>query len=126
MNDLVRLAEEIAERTSGPIFGVPGSGATLTLIDALERRGHEFVLTHFEGAAAMMAGTVGRLSGQAGVCLSIKGPGLTNMVPGLAMSTYEAFPLVAVTEAYGEAAPAAKARKRIDQAALTSTIGRAS
>ena len=125
MNDLVRLAEEIAERTSGPIFGVPGSGATLTLIDALERRGHEFVLTHFEGAAAMMAGTVGRLSGQAGVCLSIKGPGLTNMVPGLAMSTYEAFPLVAVTEAYGEAAPAAKAHKRIDQAALTSTISKA-
>lgn len=125
MSDLVRLAEEIVERTSGPVFGVPGSGATLTLIDALEQQGREFVLTHFEGAAAMMAGTVGRLSGQAGVCVSIKGPGLTNMVPGLAVSTYEAFPLVAIAEAYGEAAPAAKAHKRIDQAALTGTVSKA-
>jgi acetolactate synthase-1/2/3 large subunit len=125
MSDLVRLAEEIVERTSGPVFGVPGSGATLTLIDALEQRGREFVLTHFEGAAAMMAGTVGCLSGQAGVCVSIKGPGLTNMVPGLAVSTYEAFPLVAIAEAYGAAAPAAKVHKRIDQAALTGTVSKA-
>ena len=58
-------------------------------------------------AAAIMAGTVGRLSGLAGVALAIKGPGLTNMVPGLAVSAFESFPMVAVVEAYGSAAPAA-------------------
>lgn len=124
MSAFARLAEQIAAHSDGPVFGVPGSGATLSLIDELEKRGREFVLTHFEGAAAMMAGTVGRLSGRAGVCLSIKGPGLANMVPGLAVSAYEAFPLVAIAEAYGAAAPAAKAHKRIDQAALTRTVSK--
>ena len=125
MSQLARLASEIARHGRGPVFGVPGSGATLTLIDELERLDREFILTHFEGAAAIMAGTVGRLSGQAGLCLSIKGPGVTNMVPGLAVSAFEAFPLVAIAEAYGAGTPAAKAHKRIDQAVLTSTVCKA-
>lgn len=119
------LANDIAARSTGPVFGVPGSGATLSLLDRLERLGREFVLTHFEGSAAIMAGTVGRLSGRAGVALSIKGPGVTNMMPGLAVSAFESFPLVAVVEAYGAAAPAAKAHKRVDQAALTATVSKA-
>ncbi len=125
MSQLTRLADEIAACGAGPVFGVPGSGATLTLIDELEKRGCEFVLTHFEGAAAMMAGTVGRLSGKAGLCLSIKGPGVTNMLPGLAVSAFENFPLVAIVEAYGAGTPPAKAHKRIDQAALTGTVSKA-
>ena len=124
MSSLDLLAEEIAAHCPGPVFGVPGSGATLTLLDKLEQRGHEFVLTHFEGTAAIMAGTLGRLSGKAGACLSIKGPGVTNMVPGLAVSAFESFPLVAVVEAYGPDAALAKAHKRIDQAALTSTVSK--
>jgi acetolactate synthase-1/2/3 large subunit len=124
MSQFAKLAKQIAERGGGPIFGVPGSGATLSLIDELEQTGREFILTHFEGAAAMMAGTVGRLSGQAGLCLSIKGPGLTNMLPGLAVSAFEAFPLVAIAEAYGAGTPAAKAHKRIDQSILTATVSK--
>src|SRR5262245_33071562 len=119
------IADAIAVRSTGPVFGVPGSGATLSLLDQLEKLGREFVLTHFEGSGAIMAGTVGRLSGRAGVVLSIKGPGVTNMMPGLAVSAFESFPLVAVIEAYGAAAPSAKAHKRIDQAALTSTVSKA-
>lgn len=125
MSALARLAEEIAGHGKGPVFGVPGSGATLTLIDALEKRGREFILTQFEGAAAMMAGTCGRLGGKAGLCLSIKGPGVTNMLPGLAVSAFEGFPLVAIAEAYGAGTPAARAHKRIDQAALTATVSKA-
>jgi thiamine pyrophosphate-dependent acetolactate synthase large subunit-like protein len=125
MSHFDRLAEAIAARSTGPVLGVPGSGATLSLLDRLEKLGREFVLTHFECSAAIMAGTIGRLSGRVGVALSIKGPGLTNMVPGLAVAAFEAFPLVAVVEAYGAAAPAAKAHKRIDQAALTATVSKA-
>ena len=125
MSGFDSLAEDIAARSAGPVFGVPGSGATLSLLDRLERLGRGFVLTHFEGAGAIMAGTVGRISGRAGVALSIKGPGVTNMVPGLAVSAFESFPLVAVVEAYGAAAPAAKVHKRIDQAALMATVSKA-
>lgn len=124
MSLLDRLAEEMTAFGAPLIFGVPGSGDTLTLLDRLAQRGQSFVLTHFEGAAAIMAGTVGRLSGRAGVALSIKGPGLTNMVPGLAVSAFESFPMVAIVEAYGEGSSAAKAHKRIDQAALTQPLSK--
>src|SRR5262245_42126734 len=111
MSRFEALAQDIAAHSTDPVFGVPGSGATLALLDRLEAMGREFVLTHFEGAAAIMAGTVGRQSGRAGVALSIKGPGVTNMMPGLAVSFFESFPVVAVVEAYGPAAAAAKAHK---------------
>lgn len=124
MSDFDQLADEIVANSAGPVFGVPGSGATLSLLDALEKRGRDFVLTHFEGAAAMMAGTVGRLDGRPGVALSIKGPGVTNMLPGLAVSHFESFPMIAVVEAYGQGTPEAKAHKRIDQSILTQTVAK--
>jgi len=124
MSELARLAAEIAAHSESPVFGVPGSGATLSLIDEIEKQNRAFILTHFEGAAGMMAGAVGRLSGRAGLCLSIKGPGLTNMVPGLAVNAFETFPMVAIAEAYGAGTAAAKAHKRIDQAILTSTVSK--
>ena len=81
---LQKLAEQIASRNTRFVFGIPGSGPSLDLIDALEKHGVGFHLTHFEGSAALMAGAVGKLSGKSGVAVSIKGPGLTNMLPGLA------------------------------------------
>lgn len=122
MSSLQLLAEQIALHKPGIVFGIPGSGASLELLDELEKRGVDFLLTHFEGAAAMMAGTIGHLSGKAGVAISIKGPGLTNMLPGLALCRFEKFPLVAISEAYHPAAPASKAHKRIEHHSLTSAI----
>lgn len=122
MADIDKLAEEIVAAGVRQTFGIPGSGATLDLLDGLERRGVDFHLCHFEGAAAMMAATAGRLTGHAGIALSIKGPGLVNMLPGIAVSHFEAFPLVAIAEAYAENAPNSLAHKRIDQNKLVSAV----
>ena len=126
MTDIARLAEEITAHGVTRLFGIPGSGVTLSLIDALEKRGIAFHLTHFEGAGALMAATVGRLSGRAGVSLSIKGPGLSNAVPGIAAAWFEAYPLVHLTEAFPPGSSAAQAHKRIDQASLVAPITKAS
>lgn len=125
MTDIARLAEEITAHGVTRLFGVPGSGVALSLIDALEKRGIAFHLTHFEGAGALMAATVGRLSGRAGVSLSIKGPGLTNALPGIAAAFFEAFPLVHLAEAYSPGSPASQAHKRLDQASLVAPITKA-
>ena len=93
MKHLQLLAQEIAERKVNHIFGIPGSGASLFLLDALEKYDVRFHLTHFEGSGAIMAGAIGKLSGQRGVAISIKGPGLTNMLPGLAACALESFPI---------------------------------
>jgi acetolactate synthase I/II/III large subunit len=126
VTDIARLAEEITAHGVTRLFGVPGSGVTLSLIDALEKRGITFHLTHFEGAGALMAATVGRLSGHAGVSLSIKGPGLANAVPGIAAAWFEAYPLVHLTEAFPPGSPASQAHKRMEQAALVAPVTKTS
>ena len=122
MSRFDRLADGIVTSGLRAAFGIPGSGATLSLIDALERRGVPFYLTHFEGSGVVMAATAGRLSGRAGLSLSIRGPGLANALPGLAFAYFEAFPVVHLAEAAAVDAPPAKAHKRLDQVALCSAV----
>lgn len=116
------LADDVVASGIGAAFGIPGSGATLSLIDALERRGVPFHLTHFEGSGVIMAATAGRLSGRAGLSLSIKGPGLANAIPGLAAAYLEAYPVVHLAEAVAPDAPRAQAHKRFNQVALSSEV----
>ena len=114
MKHLQLLAQGIAERKVNHIFGIPGSGPSLFLLDALEKYDVRFHLTHFEGSGAIMAGAIGKLSGQSGVAISIKGPGLTNMLPGLAACALESFPIVSISEAYLPGASPEKSHKRMD------------
>lgn len=117
-----RLAAAIASAGVKRVFGIPGSGPSLTLVDHLERLGVAFTTTCFEGSAAIMAGADGRLRGQAGVALAIKGPGLANLVPGLAVCHLEGWPVVAVSESYPEDAPAWRRHKRMDHDALVAAV----
>jgi len=118
MSDLQHLAAELAASGIETVFGIPGSGASLTLCDALASRGVAFTTTHSEASAAIMAGIQSRVSGRTGAAISIKGPGLANMIPGLAACRFEALPLVAICEAYPPDVPASKAHKRMDHEIL--------
>lgn len=123
MSDLLtRLAGNVARHGIDHAFGVPGGGASLELIDALTHRSVRFHSTANEGAAAIMAGTYGRLTARAGVAIAIKGPGLANMVPGMAACQLESWPMIAMTEAYGPGVT--KAHKRMDHAALMSGVSK--
>jgi acetolactate synthase-1/2/3 large subunit len=97
----VTILSDLADAAGGIAFGIPGGGASLELADAIERSGGRFHTTKFEGAAALMAGAVGRIRGKAGLAVSIKGPGLANLASGLATAWLEDLPVVAVTEAFG-------------------------
>ncbi len=78
------------------VYGITG-GEVLALIDALQTRGIEFILTHHEAAAAYMADTEGQLSGRPGVCVSTLGPGAANLFAGLAQATLEGSPVLGIT-----------------------------
>jgi acetolactate synthase I/II/III large subunit len=119
------IAEDIARVAGGIAFGILGGGPSLEVADAIERSGGRFHTTRFEGAAALMAGAVGRLTGQPGVAIAIKGPGLANMAAGLATCRLEDFPVLAVAEAYGRGTGTEKAHKRLDQEALASAVTKA-
>ena len=122
MKHLQLLAQQIAQRKVNHVFGIPGSGPSLFLLDALEKHDVHFHLTHFEGSGAIMAGAIGKLSGRSGVAISIKGPGLTNMLPGLAACALDSFPVVSISEAYLPGTPPETSHKRIDHDRLLAAV----
>ncbi|MGB5746226.1 MAG: thiamine pyrophosphate-dependent enzyme [Desulfobacterales bacterium] len=124
MKHLTNLAQQIAARGIKHVFGIPGSGPSLHLLNELEKLDVRFHLTHFEGSAALMAGAFGKLSKQSGVAISIKGPGLTNLLPGLAACCLEAFPVVSISEAYLPGAPPESSHKRIAHDKLLAGIAK--
>ena len=97
------------------LFGVPGGGPSLELIDACESRGIPFHLTAHEAAGAIMAATYGRLSGVPGVAIAIKGPGTANQLPGIAHAFFERDALLTVSEAYAANASSRAQHKRMPQ-----------
>lgn len=78
------------------IFGVPGE-ENANLLLALEHSPIRFMLTRHEQSAAFMAEVYGRLTGEAGVCMSTLGPGATNTVTGVATANIDRSPLVVIT-----------------------------
>lgn len=78
------------------IFGIAGE-ENLDLLDSLARSRIKFITTRHEQAAAFMAATYGRLTGNPGVVLSTLGPGATNLMTGVAYAQLGAMPMVVIT-----------------------------
>ncbi len=78
------------------IFGYPG-GANLPIYDALLKSKIRHILTRHEQGAIHMAEGYARSSGKPGVCLATSGPGVTNIVTGLADAYLDSIPVVAIT-----------------------------
>lgn len=94
---LVRCLENEGVRY---IFGLPGE-ENLHVLEALKQSSIKFITTRHEQGAAFMADVYGRLTGQAGVCLSTLGPGATNLMTGVADANLDGAPLVAITGQVG-------------------------
>lgn len=82
------------------VFGLPGE-ETEDLLFSLEKSSIKFIPARHEQGAAFMADVWGRLSGQAGVCLSTLGPGATNLVTGVADANLDKSPVVAISAQAG-------------------------
>ena len=82
------------------VFGIPG-GHISSLYDSLarsERRGGpRAVLTRHESGAAFMAASYARETGKIGVCCATTGPGVTNIITGVAAAYADHLPLLVLT-----------------------------
>jgi acetolactate synthase-1/2/3 large subunit len=77
------------------VFGVPGAKidkAFNTLVDS----SIQTVVCRHEQNAAFIAGGIGRMTGKAGVAIATSGPGVSNLVTGLATANTEGDPVVAL------------------------------
>jgi acetolactate synthase I/II/III large subunit len=120
------MARALREAGVRRMYGVPGGGSIIDLIEAGRRAGIRFVLTATEGAGAMMAATEGDLGGAPGVCLTTLGPGAANAANGVAHAALDRAPLLIVTDRYPAALPAAVTRQRVDHARLYGGLAKAS
>ena len=82
------------------VFGIPGGGSAIDLIEACQTVGIPFVLVQHETTAAMSAIVAGELTGSCGVCMSIMGPGAANLVGGASFGLWERHAVLSLTEAY--------------------------
>ena len=86
------LAQRLAEYGVKVVFGYQGSSVS-HLIDSLSTHGQiHFVETRHEQAAAFAANGYALSSGEMGVALSCSGPGVTNLVTGIANAFFDSVP----------------------------------
>jgi len=82
------------------VFGMVGH-SSLGLADAIRRRCESgqlmFIGMRHEGAAAFAASAYAKVSGKPAACLSIAGPGATNLLTGLWDAKMDRAPLLALT-----------------------------
>src|SRR5580704_4208024 len=77
------------------VFGIPGAKID-AVFNALVDSKIETVVCRHEQNAAFIAGGIGRMTGKAGVCIATSGPGVSNLVTGLATANSEGDPVVAL------------------------------
>jgi len=78
------------------VFGII-DGTYFGFYSTLHRLGIEIVTPRHETCAAHMAGTYARLTGRLGVCMASNGPGVANLLPGLAVENAEGNRVLAIT-----------------------------
>ena len=91
------FVESLKQEGVKVVFGIPG-GVVLKIFDVLhQQKDVEVILTRHEQGAAHMAEGYAKATGKAGVVLVTSGPGMTNIVTGLADAYMDSVPLVAFT-----------------------------
>ncbi len=80
------------------IFGMPGGGGNLDIIEAAGHAGLPFVLTATETGGALAAIAQAEITGKPGACLTTLGPGVASIVNGVACAWLERAPLIVITD----------------------------
>jgi acetolactate synthase-1/2/3 large subunit len=90
------LAAMLAAEGVDKVFGIV-DGTYLGFYTAFEKHGIELISPRHETSAAHMAGTYARSTGRLGVCMASNGPGVANILPGVAVETGEGNRVLLIT-----------------------------
>jgi acetolactate synthase-1/2/3 large subunit len=109
------VVDYLARAGIGRIYGVPGEGSCLDLIEAARARHIECLATQNGGAAAIMAATDGDLTGKPGICITALGFGATSAIAGVAHAYLDRVPLIVLAGRAARDSLRAGTRQSIDQ-----------
>src|SRR5574342_652748 len=104
----------LADMGARRMYGLPGGGSTLDLIEAARHGGIDFVPVQHESGAALMAATEGDLLSMPGVCLTALGPGAASAVNGVAHAFLDRAPLLLLTNRAPRVSLYLAARQHLD------------
>jgi len=91
-----KIIEQLVAYGVKRIYGIPGD-SNLPLTDAIRENSNiDLILTRHEEAAAFMACAQAKLTGELGVCMSIAGPGATNLITGIVDAATDRAPVLAL------------------------------
>lgn len=116
------VAEKIIEQLVAfgvkHVFGIPGD-SNLPLVNAIRKNDKiDFILVRHEETGAFMASAHGKITDKLGVCMSIAGPGATNMITGLMDAATDRSPVLALVGQIPEVYLGSEAFQEIDQIEL--------
>jgi acetolactate synthase I/II/III large subunit len=104
------------------LFGVPGGGSNLDVIEAARHAGLRFVLTSTETAGAIAAIAQAEIAGRPGACLTTLGPGVASVVNGVACAKLERAPIVVLTDGPPAVVGGIYEHQRVDHHALLAPV----
>jgi pyruvate oxidase len=91
------MIEQMAELGLRHVFGIPGT-SILGVVDSIKKNDKiTFIQVRHEQTAALMASAYGKLTGHVAACLTVAGPGATNLATGLYDAKLDNSPVVAMT-----------------------------
>ena len=120
------VVEGLRQAGVARLFGVPGGGSNLEVIEAARALGLPFVLCHQESAACIMAAVTGELTGRPGVALSTLGPGVTASATGLAHARLDRSPMIYLSDRHPESTLAFATHQALDHGAHLGPVVKAS
>ena len=104
------------------LFGMPGGGSNLDLLEAAARADVPFVLSHTETAGALMACAQAEITRAPGACLATLGPGVASLANGVAHARLDRVPLVVVTDGLPVAVRRTYDHQALDHAAFLAPL----
>ena len=115
------IIEALKQEGVPVVFGYPG-GAVLGFYDALYKTGFPHILTGHEQGAVHAADGYARATGKVGVCVATSGPGVCNMVTGIATANMDSIPLVIISGQVATSLIGQDAFQEADTAGITTPI----
>jgi acetolactate synthase-1/2/3 large subunit len=103
------------------VFGIPGAKID-SVFNALVDSKIKTVVCRHEQNAAFIAGGMGRMTGKAGVAIATSGPGVSNLVTGLATANSEGDPVVALGGAVGTAETLKQTHQTMDAVSICKPV----
>ncbi|MCB2227018.1 MAG: thiamine pyrophosphate-binding protein [Desulfarculaceae bacterium] len=91
------IAAMLAKEGVAKIFGIVDGTYLALLKGCVQEQGMEFITPRHESCAAHMAGAYARLTGKLGVCIASNGPGVANMLAGVATEQMEGNRVLLIT-----------------------------